>query len=108
MRNRSALRAWPLACCATACLGWALYRGCQRPRPVDTSGWTVARMADFLVGRVPGLRAVPVDWPGPGDPGAYLTRTDWPPEKFRPLTRQPERARAWAGTVYCEEARLPR
>src|SRR5262249_56438830 len=56
-------------------------------------------------GRVPGLRVVPVPYYGAGDPGAYLTRTALPPERLRELARLPERGPAWAGTVYCEEAR---
>src|SRR5262245_26615655 len=108
MRTTSSFRAGALACGAAACLGWALYRGAQRPRPADPSGWPLPRMAEFLAGRVPGLRVVPVPYYGAGDPGAYLTRTALPPERLRELARLPERGPAWAGTVYCEEARMSR
>src|SRR5262245_16718548 len=108
MRNTSRFRASALACLAAACLGWALYRGAQRPRPADPSGWSVPQVADFLARRVPGLRVVPVRDSGVGNVGAYLTRTALPPAGLHTLLRRPERAAAWAGTAYCEEARASR
>src|SRR5262249_26858750 len=106
MRSTSTVRVGALACGAAACLGWALYRRAQRPRPADTSGWSLPRMTAFLARRVPGLRVVPLPYPGAGNPGAYLTRTALPPERLCILARQPERGRAWAGTVFCEEVRM--